>query len=557
MDPKQPAKGHIGLSFGVSKEPPPETSAAPPLRLMVVGDFGGREGPGPFPVDREHLDTVLAGMRPTLDLEVPNRLASHPERLRISFGATSLKDFVPEAVTAQVPELARLAALRGVLMRFGKGEAGAAELRAAVDGLRGLDALRGVAEASLRVLDGEGAGDTPAPAATAGPPTAPKGGADDLDRLLDMVEGPGPSARGEPSAASRALGQVIADIGRGATRRASPWLERALTGLEQAMGAQLDAIFHHPRFQSLESAWRGLALLVRRCDFRAGVRLSFVDTPKEALLDAFRARVYEPERAGREATPLTLAVIDHPIANTPADLGLIQTLGELAEALQVPLAFSLTADFFAGEGLAEVARRHYPARALEDPEHAQWRALREKDCARWLVAGANRLLLRAPYGPQDRGAGGYAEQALRPSDWLWGSPGWGLAALVARSHARLGWPTEVTGASAGRVEDLPLWSPAGSGVHLPVEAALSEQAMVDLAGAGVLTLFSPPDTDSAYLFRAPTLRYGVGGRASPGAQVRVQGYPDPEREGGVRVDVWLRTGRHVLSGAELALGLAW
>lgn len=40
---------------------------------------------------------------------------------------------------------------------------------------------------------------------------------------------------------------------------------------DRVLGKQMDAIFHQPAFQELESSWRSLELLVDRTDFRENI----------------------------------------------------------------------------------------------------------------------------------------------------------------------------------------------------------------------------------------------------------------------------------------------
>ncbi|WP_423383675.1 type VI secretion system contractile sheath domain-containing protein [Burkholderia sp. LMG 32019] len=43
-------------------------------------------------------------------------------------------------------------------------------------------------------------------------------------------------------------------------------LDHDLAAIDRLLGRQIDSILHHPAFQALESAWRGLQFLVDRTD---------------------------------------------------------------------------------------------------------------------------------------------------------------------------------------------------------------------------------------------------------------------------------------------------
>ena len=93
-----------------------------PLKLLVIGDFTGKtddrmlEDREPINIDKDNYDEVLKGQELDLSLTVPNKLSEDPEDemgVNLSFG--SLKDFGPEAVAEQTPELKKLLELRKAL----------------------------------------------------------------------------------------------------------------------------------------------------------------------------------------------------------------------------------------------------------------------------------------------------------------------------------------------------------------------------------------------------------------------------------------------------------
>src|SRR4051812_11818033 len=48
-------------------------------------------------------------------------------------------------------------------------------------------------------------------------------------------------------------------------------LDEHIAALDQKISRQLDAVLHHPEFQRVESAWRGVKSLVDQTDFRQNV----------------------------------------------------------------------------------------------------------------------------------------------------------------------------------------------------------------------------------------------------------------------------------------------
>ena len=95
-----------------------------PLKQLVLGDFTLREDDTPLEdikpirVDKDNFSDVLKGQNLSLQLNVANRLsenAAEDKQLPITMRFQSLRDFEPDAIVNQVPELQKLIALRDAL----------------------------------------------------------------------------------------------------------------------------------------------------------------------------------------------------------------------------------------------------------------------------------------------------------------------------------------------------------------------------------------------------------------------------------------------------------
>ncbi len=96
-----------------------------PLKVMVVGDFSGKasdtsiEERDIINVDKDNFNSVLEGMSPTLTLSVPNKLdekASEDDMLPVTLSFQNIRDFDPDAVGRQIPEVNKLLELREALV---------------------------------------------------------------------------------------------------------------------------------------------------------------------------------------------------------------------------------------------------------------------------------------------------------------------------------------------------------------------------------------------------------------------------------------------------------
>ena len=64
-------------------------------------------------------------------------------------------------------------------------------------------------------------------------------------------------------------------------------IDEMIVRLDEKISHQVDEILHNEKFQEMESAWRGLKLLVERTDFRENIKIEVLNVSKEELLDDF------------------------------------------------------------------------------------------------------------------------------------------------------------------------------------------------------------------------------------------------------------------------------
>ena len=92
-----------------------------PLKLMVMGDYsnGKEQRPlsvrGKVGINNNNFDSVLAEFSPTLKLAVENALLNDAADTSVELSFQSMKDFEPEHVARQIPQLRALLAMRNLL----------------------------------------------------------------------------------------------------------------------------------------------------------------------------------------------------------------------------------------------------------------------------------------------------------------------------------------------------------------------------------------------------------------------------------------------------------
>src|SRR6185437_16760854 len=92
-----------------------------PLKLLVAGDFSAGREQAPLAerkkinVDKNNFDSVLADYAPDLNFAAENTLAGDGTELPVNLSFRSMKDFEPEQVARQMPEMQAMLAMRNLL----------------------------------------------------------------------------------------------------------------------------------------------------------------------------------------------------------------------------------------------------------------------------------------------------------------------------------------------------------------------------------------------------------------------------------------------------------
>lgn len=92
-----------------------------PLKLMVMGDYSNGKETRPLSerekinINKNNFNSVLAEFSPSLNLVVENTLAGDHSQEDISLNFNDMKDFEPEQVARQIPQLRAMLSMRNLL----------------------------------------------------------------------------------------------------------------------------------------------------------------------------------------------------------------------------------------------------------------------------------------------------------------------------------------------------------------------------------------------------------------------------------------------------------
>ncbi|MGV6397126.1 type VI secretion system contractile sheath small subunit [Pseudomonas caspiana] len=129
-----------------------------PLKLMVMGDYSNGKESRPLSerskvnINKNNFDSVLAEFSPSLKLAVENTLVGDNSDTSVELNFQSMKDFEPEQIARQVPELRALLAMRNLLRDLKSNLLDNATFRQELERILKNDALSNELRAELAAL---------------------------------------------------------------------------------------------------------------------------------------------------------------------------------------------------------------------------------------------------------------------------------------------------------------------------------------------------------------------------------------------------------------------
>ena len=92
-----------------------------PLKLLVMGDYSNGTEQRPLSerskidINKNNFNSVLSEFQPSIKMAVPDTLAAEGTDTAVSLTFNDMKDFEPEQVARQIPQLRALLAMRNLL----------------------------------------------------------------------------------------------------------------------------------------------------------------------------------------------------------------------------------------------------------------------------------------------------------------------------------------------------------------------------------------------------------------------------------------------------------
>jgi type VI secretion system protein ImpC len=305
-------------------------------------------------------------------------------------------------------------------------------------------------------------------------------------------------------------------------------IEAMIAEIDRAMSQLLNRILHHPDFQQIEAAWRGLYFVVNGIDTGPSLKVKLFDISKRELVRTLRKfrgtawdqsslfrKIYEEEYGQFGGEPYGVLVGAYEFDHSPPDVQLLSDLAQIAAAAHSPFIAAASPSVMQMDSWAELANPRDLTRIFQTPEYAPWRSLRASEDARYVGLCLPRFLARLPYGTNTEPVEDFdfEEDVDGPdaSRFLWGNPAFAMGANIARAFSLYGWCVRIRGIdSGGVVEDLPCYHfPTADGdadARCSTEVALSERREAELAMNGFIPLVHRKNAEFPAFIGAPSLQ---------------------------------------------------
>jgi type VI secretion system protein ImpC len=305
-------------------------------------------------------------------------------------------------------------------------------------------------------------------------------------------------------------------------------IEAIIAALDAKLTEQINKILHHPDFQKLESAWRGLHYLVNNTETDEMLKIRVLNISKRELasnLKKFKGtawdqspifkKVYEEEYGQFGGAPYGCLVGDYYFDHTPPDVELLSGMAQIAASAHAPFITASDPGVMRMESWQELANPRDLTKIFQTPEYAAWRSLRDGEDSRYVGLCMPRFLARYPYGaktsPVDEFAFEEDVEGTDHSKYAWANSAYAMAVNINRSFKLYGWCSRIRGVeSGGMVEGLPTHTfPTDDGgveAKCPTEIAISDRREAELAKNGFIPLIHRKNTDYAAFIGAQSLQ---------------------------------------------------
>lgn len=364
--------------------------------------------------------------------------------------------------------------------------------------------------------------------ATAQSPAVETAESDDFAALLSKEFKPKSTrAKEEVESAVRTLAEQVLRNSTIVSDDVNQTIGAYVAEIDRKLSEQINQIMHHPDFQVLEGAWRGLGYLVTNTETDTLLKIRVMNLSKKELaknLKRFKGtawdqspvfkKIYEEEYGQLGGEPYGCLVGDYYFDHSPQDVDLLRSISQIAAAAHAPFIAAAGANLLGMDTWSELSNPRDLAKIFTTPDYAAWRSLREDDDAKYLALTMPRTLARLPYGAKTDPVEAFDFEedtdGADSSKYTWQNAAYAMAVNINRSFKSYGWCTRIRGVeSGGAVENLPTHTfPSDDGgvdMKCPTEIAITDRRSAELDKMGLMPVVHRKNSDMAAFIGAQSL----------------------------------------------------
>lgn len=473
---------NIGTNSKQSTEPN-KTQSKDPFHGLVMANFSGDKDFSnnlkPIQIDRDNFDEVLARINPNLILDIENN-----HNIELEF--ETLEDFEPDALYEALDIFAQLRTLR-----------------------RRLSNQSTFSEAAQEMNDW---GTTNQPAPETSIDTSNNKPAVETGNLLDamLTETASRQEISQSTSGSDLAKNLIRDIvAPHILPSADPKQAEYIESIDNSISELMNTVLHHPKFQALESAWRGLYFVVKRTKTDTDLKLFLLDISKteiERAVDAddekntlFYKKVVEPYTGIAGAKPWSVWIGDYEIRDQANDIFFLERMGKLATLANTTFITGASSQLVSCQSLTETPDADDWQLLRDSNILKAWQYLRDAEQAKHLALLFPKILLRLPYGAKTKAVECFDYEEMPESiheNYLWANASYALLNLLAASYSLSKW--QFKPGQLNEITDLPvhIYDDEGEQQIKPcAEILLTERGGEKVLQHGIMPVWSVKNED--------------------------------------------------------------
>ncbi len=473
----------------------------PPFHILFLGDYSGRENLSQitesplaeqriFEINRDNFEDVMKKLNVSLRLRL-----QEAEEETLVLGFRELDDFHPDRIFRQVPLFSELRDIRKRLSNHESFETAAIEVRSWFEE-NSEKTIKTEKDVAQKILQEK-----------------PVSSGNLLDDILTDTKVESDSyniLNGESNDLSGFIRKIVKPH---IIQTDENEQKKLVAVVDEAIGELMRRILHHPQFQALESAWRGLYFVVRRTETNQDLKLFLLDIAKQELArnlksvnDLSDSQFYRKIVSDKSQTiggePWALLCGNYEFELNVEDAAALIRLAKIGNTLTAPFISQIKPQMLGIDSLVDNASVGDWNLSDETVEGKLWTALRTIPEAANLGFILPRFLTRLPYGEATEPTEVFSFEEFTESsehtEYVWANSSFICALLLAQTFSAYSW--EFQGKFFDTADNFPthLYKDDNDEIKTKscAEINMTHDACDKLIEQGLMPLISFRDSDS-------------------------------------------------------------